>query len=117
MNHDKKTVESNPLTEKPVVDEHGHLLNWKEWSPCIAEYLASADEVQLTQEHWDLIRLLRDIFKETGETPPMRLFIRVIRANLGDEIASSRMLYRLFPDSPIKHLCRYAGLPKPPHCL
>ncbi len=101
----------------PEIDKHGHLADWRQWNPELASAWAAQDGVSLSSTHWDLIYLLREIYAETGETPPMRLFIRVIRNRLGEEYGQSRLLYRLFPDAPLKHLCRYAGLPKPPHCL
>ena len=111
------TQDEDSLCTNPDFDKHGHLVNWQDWSPALAKQMAARDKVQLTEAHWALFNLLRDLYAQTGETPPMRLFIRVIRDNLGEEMATSRFLYRLFPDAPIKHLCRYAGLPKPPHCI
>ncbi len=104
-------------TKLPPLDENGHLTDWQCWTPAIAEILAHKDSIALEEDHWQLIKLLREIYHETGETPPMRLFIRVIKQKLGEDKANSRYLYRLFPEAPIRQLSRYAGLPKPPHCL
>lgn len=101
----------------PNTDENGHLKNWQEWSESLAEQWARRDGIELSDDHWTVMRLLREFYQQTGEIPPMRLLVRVIRNQLGEEYGDSRFLYRLFSDQPIKHLCLYAGLPKPPHCI
>ncbi len=107
----------NSASFLPSLDQHGHLRDWREWTPAVARALARADRVEMTDDHWALIELLRNLYAETGETPPMRLFVRLVGSTLGKDKGSSRFLYRLFPEAPIAQLCRYAGLPKPPHCM
>ncbi len=98
------------------VDEHGHLKHRADWSLEIAHYLARKDGLKLTKSHEHIILAVRDIYDETGDTPPMRLLIKVLRARLDDSI-DSRYLYRLFPDGPVRLASKYAGLPKPKHCM
>ena len=98
-------------------DENGHLLDYKQWNPDIGQQLADADNFVLTAEHWQIIKLMREIYTETATSPPMRLFIKAIKLNINAEIANSRYLYRLFPDGPVRLACKYAGLPKPKHCM
>jgi tRNA 2-thiouridine synthesizing protein E len=40
-----------------------------------------------------------------------------MKAEFGEEKASSRYLYRLFPEGPAKQATKYAGLPKPARCI
>ena len=75
------------------------------------------DELVLTQEHWQIINLVREIYLQTHTTPPMRLLIKAIKTKISADIANSRYLYRLFADGPVKLASKYAGLPKPKHCL
>ena len=79
--------------------------------------MAQADDFELNDKHWQLILLMREIYEKTETSPPMRLFIKAIRLNIDEKIANSRYLYQLFPDGPIRLTCKYAGLPKPKHCL
>lgn len=99
------------------LDNHGHLKNHNDWNKSIAQILASQDELELTDEHWRIIDLVRDIYLQTETTPPMRLLIKAIKTQLGEEFANSRHLYRLFPDGPVRLASKYAGLPKPKHCM
>ena len=105
--------------EHPAVslDEHGHLRDFGAWTPAIAEYMARADDIELTEAHWQVIHVLRDYYAEYEIAPPMRALINILRERLQDPRLASRSLYRLFPQGPAKQGCRYAGLPKPVSCI
>jgi tRNA 2-thiouridine synthesizing protein E len=47
----------------------------------------------------------------------MRVVVRAMRDEGVVDDASSRTLYRLFPDGPIRAACRYAGVPPPESCI
>ncbi len=98
-------------------DDNGHLLDFDKWSIEIGECLAQFDGITLTTQHWQIINLVREIYLETETTPPMRLLIKAIKNSLSNNIANSRYLYQLFPEGPVRLASKYAGLPKPKHCL
>ena len=100
-----------------ILDNNGHLKDHTIWNQSIAKQLADADKINLTDKHWEIILLVREIYLETQITPPMRLLIKAIKVNINPEIANSRYLYQLFPDGPVRLASKYAGLPKPKHCL
>lgn len=100
-----------------ILDNNGHLKDHTIWNQSIAKQLADADKINLTDKHWEIIHLVREIYLETQTTPPMRLLIKAIKVNINPEIANSRYLYQLFPDGPVRLASKYAGLPKPKHCL
>ena len=97
-------------------DEHGHLVNRSDWNRAVAEQLAASDDIELTAAHWQLIETVQAIYDETGDTPPMRLLIKMLRQYIDPEI-DSRYLYRLYPDGPVRLASKHAGLPKPKHCM
>lgn len=99
------------------LDENGHLLDYHCWNREIGEYLSKKDKLKLNSQHWQIINLVREIYLETEISPPMRLLIKAIQNKLSKDIANSRHLYKLFPDGPVRLACKYAGLPKPKHCL
>lgn len=100
-----------------LLDGNGHLQDYTLWNQSIAEQLANSDMIKLTDKHWEIIQLVRRIYLETQTTPPMRLLIKAIKINLNPDIANSRYLYQLFPDGPVRLASKYAGLPKPKHCM
>lgn len=99
------------------LDSNGHLRDYTMWNKQVGELLAEQDGMILSEHHWQIINLVREIYLETENTPPMRLLIKVIRTRLSDDIANSRFLYQLFPDGPVKFASKYAGIPKPKHCM
>jgi tRNA 2-thiouridine synthesizing protein E len=99
------------------LDEHGHLRDPAAWSEAVAEALASRDGVVLEAEHWWLIGFVRRHWAAYGMPPLMRVAVRAMRDEGVVAEASSRTLYRLFPDGPIREACRYAGLPPPESCI
>ncbi len=101
---------------KLPTDQYGHLIDRKFWSRDVAKQLAADDQIELTPAHWSLIHAVQLIFDETGDTPPMRLLIKVLRNKI-DESIDSRYLYRLYPDGPVRLASKHAGLPKPKHCM
>ena len=103
--------------QKLALDARGYLQDWQTWSEAVATTMALADQVTLEDAHWRVIHLLREYYGRFEVAPPMRLLVREIGRILGPEAASSRYLYRLFPQGPAKQACRYAGLPKPVSCI
>ncbi len=101
----------------PALDEHGHLLDAADWSPQVAERLAAKDDLELNAEHWELINFVRSYHADYDTAPGMRLLVASVKRRLGPDKASSRYLYRLFPDSPARQLACYAGAPKPVSCI
>jgi len=106
-----------PNIQSYPLDRHGYLADGSLWTPEFARELADRDGIELTPEHWQVIELVREYYFDYDMAPPMRLLTRALAVKLGQERASSRSLYRLFPEGPAKQACRYAGLPKPVSCI
>lgn len=100
-----------------ALDARGYLLDWQAWDEAVATQMAKAEGLVLSDAHWQIIHLLREYYAAFEVAPPMRLLVKEVGQRLGPEAASSRYLYRLFPDGPAKQACRYAGLPKPVSCI
>ncbi len=106
------------LTNKRVaLDAEGYLINLEEWSTDIAEAIAKEEGLELTDEHWEIIRVLRDFYQRFEQAPAMRPLVKAVARALGEEKGRSIHLMRLFPGSPAKLAARIAGLPKPTNCL
>ncbi len=43
-----------------AVDEEGYLANINDWVPGVADVMSKQDELELTDEHWDIIKFLRE---------------------------------------------------------
>ncbi|HIQ07248.1 MAG TPA: TusE/DsrC/DsvC family sulfur relay protein [Thiotrichaceae bacterium] len=99
------------------VDEEGYLEDLNEWTEEIAIAMAEAEDVELTEEHWDIIKFLREYYEEYQIAPAVRVLTKAVGKRLGKDKGNSRYLYSLFPFGPGKQACKYAGLPKPTGCV
>lgn len=100
-----------------ALDKDGYLKQLDDWSPPVAEALAVNEGIKLTADHWEVIHLLRDFYRQYQLSPAMRPLVKYIALHLGQEKASSIYLLKLFPGSPAKIASKLAGLPKPENCL
>ncbi|WP_299592491.1 TusE/DsrC/DsvC family sulfur relay protein [uncultured Microbulbifer sp.] len=100
-----------------LLDKEGFLRNLDDWSPKIAEALAAQEDITLTDDHWDVIRLLQRFYREFELSPAMRPLVKYVGQHLGPEKGRSIFLMQLFPPSPAKIGSKIAGLPKPTNCL
>ena len=92
------------------VDEEGFLTTYDEWDEDLAGALATQIGLELTEEHLDVIRFLRQDFQERGETATLR------RVSTVGGFPTKR-LFELFPKKPAKKMAYVAGLPKPHGCV
>jgi len=101
----------------PAVDRDGFLVNLEDWTPDIAQLLAQAEGIELTEAHWEVLNALREFYREFDLSPAMRPLSKYLKAELGADKASSIYLMQLFPGSPAKLGAKIAGLPRPENCL
>ncbi|MER2474246.1 sulfurtransferase TusE [Photorhabdus laumondii] len=98
-------------------DAQGYLKNSSDWHEAIALLLAEQEEITLTEQHWEVIRFIREFYKEFNTSPAIRMLVKAIAQKYGEEKGNSRYLYRLFPKGPAKQATKIAGLPKPVKCI
>ena len=93
------------------VDEDGFLQDTAQWSEEVAQALAATEGIEnLTEEHWKIIRYLREYYQKFNVAPP----IRMLSKQTGFQL---KYIYQLFPTGPAKGACKLAGLPKPTGCV
>jgi tRNA 2-thiouridine synthesizing protein E len=92
------------------VNDEGFLTQYDEWDEELAEVLAKNIDIDLTDEHWKVIRFLREDFKHQGETPTTR------RVQTVGGVPTKEQ-FQLFPKKPAKKMAYIAGLPKPHGCV
>ena len=92
------------------VNEEGFLTEYDEWSEEIAAELAKNIDVEMTDEHWALIKWLREDYKEKGETATTR------RVQTVGGVPTKKQ-FELFPKKPAKKMAYIGGVPKPKGCV
>ena len=99
------------------LDDDGYLVDWQQWNENIATHMAKEDGLELSEEHWEIIRFLRDYFQKYQIAPMIKILTKEIGKTMGKEKGSTKYLYQLYPAGPAKQACKYAGLPKPTGCV
>lgn len=100
-----------------ATDAEGYLKNRDDWSSEVAEYIARAEGITLSREHWELITLVQDFYRQFQLSPAMRPLVKYAQRELGPDKGSSLYFLQHFPGSPAKLLSKIAGLPRPENCL
>lgn len=98
-------------------DEEGYLVNLSDWTEDVANAIAKAENVEMTQNHWEVVNFLREYYNEYQIAPAVRVLTKAIGKKLGPDRGNSKYLYELFPYGPAKQACKIAGLPKPTGCV
>ncbi len=93
------------------VDEDGFMQEPDKWNEDVAKALATTEGVnELTDEHWKLVKYLRNYFVQFGVAPMIRKLCKETGYDL-------KKVYALFPSGPAKGACKVAGLAKPTGCV
>ncbi|MGV8836731.1 TusE/DsrC/DsvC family sulfur relay protein [Cellvibrio sp.] len=100
-----------------ALDKDGYLINLNDWDKEVAKALAAQENISLTPEHWEIINLLQEFYREFELSPAMRAFVKYTEKKLGPEKGKSIYLLQLFPPSPARIASKIAGLPRPTNCL
>ncbi|WP_114968408.1 TusE/DsrC/DsvC family sulfur relay protein [Rhodoferax ferrireducens] len=91
-------------------DEQGFLLE-PMFDDEAVRVIAQAENIELTDAHWEVVNYLRDEYREHGHTPTFRNMLKGM-TEIRPEV-DSKYLYDLFPVGPAKQGPKVAGLPQP----
>ncbi|ELX8379058.1 sulfurtransferase TusE [Providencia vermicola] len=98
-------------------DSQGYLIDSQQWSEALIPLLAEQENITLTEEHLEIVRFVRAFYEEFNTSPAIRMLVKAVSQQFGEEKGNSRYLYRLFPKGPAKQATKLAGLPKPVKCI
>ena len=104
---------TEPILNALQRDEEGFLLDARDWSPNLIEPLAMEADLPLTEERLEIIHYIRSYFDTHLSVPEARLVLKHMRGRWGEEKATRRYLYRLFPRGYGQQACKIAGMRKP----
>ncbi len=98
-------------------DEEGYITDISLWSKELADIIAKDEDIDMTDEHWEVVNFLRDYYEEYQIAPAVRVLIKAIKKSMGPDKGNNKYMYELFPYGPAKQACKIAGLPKPTGCV
>lgn len=90
--------------------ENGYLVNSTDWNEEIAAELFAEEGIDPTDEHWDVVRYVRE---ETlaGNEPNERGIMKAMGKKWGRKLTSKEM-YQMFPNMPSKQGLKIGGCPQ-----
>ncbi len=97
--------------EELEVDDEDFLTE-PNFSDEIVPIIAEAEGLTLTDDHWTVVRFMRERYQEDGHTPNFRNMVAMLDEQ-DDSIDWKKKLYELFPKQPNRQASKVAGLPKP----
>lgn len=98
-------------------DTNGYLKNPQDWSEALIPLLAMQENIELTEAHLEVVHFVRQFYLEFNTSPAIRMLVKAMAKQYGEEKGNSRYLYTLFPQGPAKQATKLAGLPKPVKCI
>lgn len=98
-------------TDTPERDAEGYLVEPGDWTEDLARVLAQEENIELTDDHWDAIRFMRDYYEEHQVIADARFVIKHLSGRFGKE--AQKMLFVLFPYGYVKQACKIAGMRRP----
>ncbi|MDE2016721.1 MAG: TusE/DsrC/DsvC family sulfur relay protein [Hyphomicrobiales bacterium] len=98
-------------------DEEGYLSDIHQWTPELASVIAKSENLDMSDEHWEVVNFLRDYYEEYQIAPAVRILVKEMTKKYGKDKGDQKALYALFPYGPAKQACKIAGLPKPTGCV
>ncbi len=103
---------------EPGIDADGHLLNPEDWTPAVAEQLATQSGLVLDERHREVLSAAREFYQRFHRAPATRPLQKYLSQTLGPDKATSLYLMQLFGGgTQARTIARLAGLPKPPNCI
>jgi len=99
------------------VSPNGHLLDASQWNEGVATHMAVKENLELTDEHWEVINYIRKFYFEFGVTPMVKLLVKYMKEHFNQDKSREDYLYKLFPKGPARQGARIGGLPEPQGCI
>ena len=98
----------------PSRDEEGYLVNPHDWTSGFARQLAGEEGLALGEDHWTVIRFVREYFEEYQVIPDVRHVTAYLSSHMNiDKKEAKSILFSIFPYGYVKQACKLAGMRRP----
>lgn len=106
----QNVASSDALLQSVDWDVDGYMVDWTAWNEELAQAIAAAMNIMLTERHWEVINFARAEYEANDDAPSIRRITQ--QTDVG-----TKELYQLFPGGAAKVAARISGLPKPTGCI
>jgi len=87
------------------------LLDPLDWSTQYAQTVAAQENIELSEDHWDVIEFMRAFYQERQVAADARFVIKHLSLRYG--AGARARLFELFPYGYVKQACKIAGMKRP----
>lgn len=101
---------THDVPARKATDAEGYLIDPAQWSEEFASAVARDEGIMLTEDHWKIIRFMRQWLEDHGVSADAR---HVMKFLAGDRETGRARLFELFPYGYVKQACKIAGMKKP----
>jgi tRNA 2-thiouridine synthesizing protein E len=110
---DFQETEMDAMTQTvmPERDAEGYLIEPGDWNEDVARALADDENIALNDDHWDVLRFMREFYEEHQVAADARFVIKHLAERMGRE--AQKQLFVLFPYGYVKQACKIAGMRRP----
>jgi tRNA 2-thiouridine synthesizing protein E len=99
------------VIDMPARDGEGYLVEPTDWNDEVAEALARELDIALEEDHWDVIRHMRELWTEHQVAPDARHIIKHLEQRYPG--TGRKRLFELFPYGYPAQACKIAGMKRP----
>jgi len=96
---------------RAALDGEGYLIDPEEWDEALAVELAQAQGIELNDEHWLVIRFMRDYYAEHQICADARHAMKQLEQRHPGH--GRQRMFELFPYGYVAQACRIAGMRRP----
>ena len=95
-------------------DREGYIYNPEEWSRELARVLAAEEQIELSDDYWEILCFMRAYWQEHLVAPDVRHVVDFLMQERGmDKKTAKKHLFDLFPYGYVKQACKIAGMQRP----
>ena len=82
------------------------------WDISVVKKLAASENIELTDEHLEVLGYLRRTYKKHGQIRKAHSLTQALATQFASK-GGTKYLYMLFPEGPVSQGCKLAGIPAP----
>ena len=88
-------------------DEEGYLKDIGQWTPELADLIAKSEQIEMTDDHWEVVNFLREYYEEYQIAPAVRILVKEMTKKFGKEKGDALLLNELEAKAPKDKIQNY----------
>ena len=101
------------IDKKDIREKNGFITDTSMWTIDFANQAADEFGLKLTEKHWEIINLIRDIYEKTQKVPELRTILKSFKLKNTEFKIDRKYIYSLFPYGYGQQACKIAGMREP----